>query len=71
MKKLQIEIPGALDARVREAADRSRVSVGAWVRQAIEERLALPADPLAALSALNGPTADVDDMLSDIERGRT
>ena len=64
-----------LDARLRKAADRARVSMGAWVRQAIEERLdrqaaAMPSDPLAALRALEGPTADIDEMLAEIERGR-
>ena len=75
MNRLQILIPEELDVRLRKAADRSRVSMGAWVREAIEERLArqaaaLPDDPLAALRALEGPTADIDDMLAEIERGR-
>ena len=75
MNRLQILIPEDLDVRLRKAADRSRVSMGAWVRAAIEERLArqaaaLPDDPLAALRALEGATADIDDMLAEIDRGR-
>ena len=55
-------------------AERARVSRGAWVRQAIEERLErespeLPGDPLAALRELNGPTADICAMISEIEAG--
>ncbi len=76
MNRLQILIPEELDVRLRKAADRSRVSMGAWVREAIEERLArqaasLPDDPLAALGALEGPTADIEEMLAEIERGRS
>ena len=76
MNRLQILLPEELDVRLRKAADRSRVSMGAWVREAIEERLArqaaaLPHDPLAALGALEGPTADIDEMLAEIERGRS
>jgi predicted transcriptional regulator len=76
MNRLQILIPEELDTRLRKAADRSRTSMGAWVREAIEERLArqserMPADPLAALSALDGPTGDIEEMLADIERGRS
>lgn len=73
--RLQILVPDELDARLRKAADRERLSMGAWVRRAIEERLErkssrTPADPLAALRALEAPTADIDDMLAEIERGR-
>ena len=73
--RLQILIPEELDGRLRKAADRSRVSMGAWVRRAIEERLErqaalLPDDPLAALRGLDAPTADIDEMLAEIERGR-
>ncbi len=74
--RLQILVPEKLDSRLRKAADREQVSMGEWVRRAIEERLeqraaALPEDPLAALRGLCAPTADIDDMLAEIERGRT
>ncbi len=74
--RLQILVPEELDSRLRKAADRGQISMGEWVRRAIEERLArlaaaLPEDPLAALQQLSAPTADIDDMLAEIERGRT
>ncbi len=74
-KRLQILVPKELDGRLRKAADREQVSMGEWVRRAIEERLeqraaTLPDDPLAALRGLCAPTADIDDMLAEIERGR-
>ena len=74
--RLQVLIPEELDGRLKKAADRARVSKGEWVREAIEERLArqaarLPADPLAALEGLDAPTADLDDMLAEIEAGRS
>lgn len=74
--RLQILVSKKLDSRLRKAAHREQVSMGEWVRRAIEERLeqragALPDDPLAALRGLCAPTADIDDMLAEIERGRT
>jgi predicted transcriptional regulator len=73
--RLQILVPNELDARLRKAADRERLSMGGWVRRAIEERLErqasrVPANPLAALRALEAPTADIDEMLAETERGR-
>ncbi len=73
--RLQILVPEELDGRLRKAADREQVSMGEWVRRAIEERLeqraaSLPDDPLAALRGLCAPTADIDDMLAEIEGGR-
>ena len=71
--RLQVLISPALDARIRKAAQRSRLSKGAWVRLAIERGIAddrLPADPLAKLSGLVAPTGDIDQMLAEIEAGR-
>lgn len=63
--------------RVRTAAKRSRISKGAWVRQAIEEKLHRPAakgdtgqDALERLANLEAPTCDIDQMLAEIETGR-
>ena len=56
-------IPEGLDARIRKAAQRSRLSKGAWVRGAIERAIAedrQPADPLAKLASLGAPTGDID-----------
>lgn len=57
--RLQVLIPKELDARLRKAAQRNRVSKGEWVRQAIEAALRGPAgssdesrDPLARLAIL-------------------
>ena len=71
--RLQVLIPEGLDARVRKASQRSRLSKGAWVRRAIERAIAddkLPADPLAKLAGLGAPTGDIDQMLAEIEAGR-
>jgi hypothetical protein len=71
--RLQVLIPEGLDARVRKASQRSRLSKGAWVRRAIERAMIddrLPADPLAKLAGLGAPTGDIDQMLAEIEAGR-
>jgi hypothetical protein len=71
--RLQILVPPGLDARVRKAAQRAGLSKGAWVRRAIERAIVddrLPADPLAKLAGLNAPTADIGQMLAEIEAGR-
>jgi hypothetical protein len=71
--RLQVLIPEGLEARVRKAAQRSRLSKGAWVRRAIERALAespAGADPLEKLSGLGAPTADIEQMLAEIEAGR-
>ena len=74
--RLQVLIPPRLNGRLRRAAELAQVSRGAWVRGAIEERLereAGPAvlDPLGELRKLNGPTADICAMISEIEAGRS
>lgn len=55
-----------------------RLSKGEWVRRAIEHVLrhgaSHPAgsmDPLTRLAALNGPTADIEQMIDEIESGRS
>ena len=66
-------VPKALDRRIRKAAQRARLSTGAWVRQAIERQLAddRPAgDPLDRLQQLGAPTGDIDQMLAEIDAGR-
>ena len=74
--RLQVLVPEELHGRLRKAADRARVSKGEWVRRALEEKLdregrGSPADPLAALAALEAPTGDIEDMLAEIEAGRS
>jgi metal-responsive CopG/Arc/MetJ family transcriptional regulator len=71
--RLQVLIPQGLDARLRKAAQRNRVSRGEWVRRAIERSLkderSVP-DPLEKLERLGAPTADIEQMLAEIEAGR-
>ena len=72
--RLQVLIPPELDGRLRKAAQRSRVSKGEWVRRAIEQSLRehrAARDPLARLSSLGAPTADIERMLAEIEAGRS
>lgn len=72
--RLQVLIPERLEARVRKAAQRKRISKGEWVRRAIERVLAegeTTPDPLAQLATLGAPTGDIEQMLAEIEAGRT
>jgi hypothetical protein len=71
--RLQVLIPEGLQRRVRKAAQRSRMSTGAWVRQAIERQLLddkPAADPLERLRGLGAPTGDIEQMLAEIDAGR-
>ena len=74
--RLQVLIPEELDVRLRKAAQRSRVSKGKWVRNALEDSLRRssesksPLDALAALASLDAPTADIHQMVAEIEAGR-
>ena len=70
--RLQVLIPEALDRRIRKAAQRRRLSAGAWVRNAIEHALKEDhtADPLDRLASLGGPTGDLMQMLAEIDAGR-
>lgn len=71
--RLQILIPEGLDARISKAAQRGRVSKGAWVRRVLENALGDAAqvpDALARLASLGAPTGDIDQMLAEIEAGR-
>lgn len=72
--RLQVLIPENMAVRLRKAAERRRISGGEWVRRAIERSLAEEGgaeDPLAALEGLEAPTADIDQMLGEIEAGRS
>lgn len=71
--RLQILIPENLGVRLRQAAERSGISQGEWVRRMIERTLDeehAVADPLSALAVLDAPTADLEQMLAEIESGR-
>jgi len=75
--RLQVLIPAELDAQLDKAAQRSRVSKGEWVRRALrkalrtESRRKTGSDPLTRLASLKAPTAEIDQMLSEIEAGRS
>ena len=71
--RLQVLVPESLDRRIRKAAQRSRLSTGAWVRQAIERALQdhhHRGDPLDQLAALGAPTGDIEQLLAEIDAGR-
>ena len=72
--RLQVLIPELLEARVRKASGRRRISQGEWVRRAIERALTddeATEDPLSQLAGLGAPTADIGQMLAEIEAGRS
>jgi len=76
-KRLQVILQDQDYREIQRMARSRRMSVAEWVRQAL--RLARRREPvhgvakkLAAIRAavqLNGPTADIDVMLAEIERG--
>lgn len=75
--RLQVLIPEELQGRVSKAAQRGRMSRGEWVRRAIEEALRRQTapgtqtlDPLTRLASLQGPTAEIEEMIAQIESGR-
>lgn len=71
--RLQVVIPDELDRTIRRAAQRRRLTTSAWVRQAIERQLAddrPSTDALGRLASLGAPTADIEQMLVEIESGR-
>lgn len=70
---MQVLIPERMAAQARTAAERARVSLGEWVRRALEQALAeecTGADPLEELAGLGAPPANIDRMLAEIEAGR-
>lgn len=73
---LRVLIPEELDMQLRKAARRNRVSKGEWVRRALRQSV-VPAkrgktsDSVARLASLNAPTANIEQMLSEIGCGRS
>ena len=57
--RLQVLVSENLDIRMRKAAYRSQISRGAWVRQAIEERLERERSGLPAGVMLNRGVASI------------
>jgi hypothetical protein len=74
--RLHVLIPEELDMQLRKAAQRNCVSKGEWVRRALRQSI-VPAkrgetsDPVARLASLSAPTADIEQMLSEIGSGRS
>jgi hypothetical protein len=76
-KRLQVLIPDEEMSDIQRLARRERLTVGEWVRRALREaRRDKPAnEPEAKLKAVrlgaeySFPSADMEQMLSEIERG--
>jgi hypothetical protein len=74
--RLQVLIPPELDAQLRKSSQRLGISTGEFVRRALRKSVLHSAsdipvkDPVAGLAALSAPTADIEQMLAEIERGR-
>jgi len=75
--RLQVLIPPELDARLRKSSQRLGISTGEFLRRALRKSVlqsdtGIPnQDPVAGLAALSAPTADIEQMLAEIERGRS
>lgn len=76
-KRLQVRISAELDAQIEKAAEHSRMSKGEWVRRALKECLrgvsasGAFTNPLARMASLDGPVANIERMLAEIEGGRS
>jgi hypothetical protein len=77
-KRLHVLLPEQEMADIQRLAQRGRLTVGEWVRRTLREAreqksLRDPEVKLRAIrraAAFSFPTADIDDMLSEIEQGR-
>ena len=76
-KRLQVLLPDLEMSDIQRLAKRERLTVGEWVRRTLRDaRASRPVnDPETKLKAVRRgakysfPTADVEQMLSEIERG--
>jgi hypothetical protein len=71
--RLQVLVPEELEARLRQAAKRKRISQGEYVRNAIQSALAadnpIPeGSPVDRLARMNGPTVEMDQLLRILDR---
>jgi hypothetical protein len=78
-KRLQVILPDDEYGALARAARRRGAPVSEVVRDSLRRTLSIdeqPADPEARIGAIlrfarfSGPSADMDEMLADIERGR-
>jgi hypothetical protein len=75
--RLQVLLPDEELAEIRQLAEQEDLSVGEWVRRTLKDARARKSlrDPGHKLNALRKaagcsyPTADLDQMLSEIEKG--
>ena len=77
-KRLQVLLSEAEYLEIRQAAERERMSIAEWVRQALRgarraesERVSNKLRALADAVAHDFPTGDIEEILGDIEAGRT
>lgn len=76
-KRLQVLLPDSEMSDIQRLAKRERLTVGEWVRRTLRDaRASRPViDPETKLKAVRRgakysfPTADIEPMLSEIERG--
>lgn len=76
-RRLHVLVPLELDARLRQVAQRRRISKAEFVRRVLEESLRQAVsekgavDPLGQLSSLRAPTGDLQQILTEIASGRS
>ena len=76
-KRLQVLLDDREMRKIRQAAQRQRLTVSEWVRKALESAMRLeprrdPEEKIAAIRAAvrhRFPAPDIEQMLSEIERG--
>jgi hypothetical protein len=76
-KRLQVILQDPEYREIQRAADAQRLSIAAWVRQALAAarrrepvgNVGKKLDAVRAATRHSYPTADINDMLAEIERG--
>jgi hypothetical protein len=76
-KRLQVILQDPEYREIQRAADAQHLSIAAWVRQALAAarrrepvgNVAKKLDAVRAATRHSYPTADINDMLAEIERG--
>ncbi len=76
-KRLQVIVQDPEYRDIQRAARLRRMSIAEWVRQALFQahrseptrEVATPLDVIRAAARMDFPTADIDRMLEEIERG--
>jgi hypothetical protein len=76
-KRLQVILQDPEYREIQRAADAQRLSIAAWVRQALAAarrrepvgNVGKKLDSVRAAARHSYPTADINDMLDEIERG--